>query len=82
MAFLRYLREMKDLPWYILTRCTILTAVILGSTLLCLVAADAGGGASRLLGLYARDCLSWAPVVLFAGLFASAFLEDILRARP
>lgn len=81
MTFLRWLSQMRDLPWYILTRCAILACVMLGSTLLALVWATASGAAAPLLWRYAHDTIALAPVVLLSGLFASAFLEQILDRR-
>ncbi len=78
MAFLRWLSQMRELPWYILTRCAILTAVMLLGALLAMVWAMAGGGLPDLLRRYSGDLLTWAPVVFFAGLFGAAFLEDVL----
>ena len=79
MAFLRWLSQMRELPWYILTRCAILACVMLGSALLALVWARASNLDAPLLWRYARELLTLAPTVLFSGLFASAFLENILE---
>lgn len=54
---------------------------MLGSTLLALVWAIASGAAAPLLWRYAHDTIALAPVVLLSGLFASAFLEQILDRR-
>lgn len=78
MAFLHWLSQMRELPWYILTRCAILACVMLASTLLALVWAVASGLDAPLLWRYADDLLTLAPVVLLSGLFAAAFLDNIL----
>lgn len=81
MAFIHWLHRLRELPWYILTRCAILACVMLGSTLLALVWTRASGTDAPLLWRYARELLTLAPVVLFSGLFAAAFLENIMDRR-
>ncbi len=81
MSFPRWLAQLRERPWYILTRCTILSAIMLLSALLALVWADATAGPGSLLLRYCADTLDYSPVVFFSGLFASAFLEQILERQ-
>ena len=79
MVFIRWLSHLGELPWYILTRCMRLTCLMLACALLMLVRAGDYTLYTGTLAAFAWRTVSAAMVVFFAGLFGSAFLEDIQR---
>lgn len=82
MIFLTWLSQMHESSWYILTRCVLITCAMLFSALVVLIFAGGTSVSSSLLQTYAAHTAAMAPVVLAAGGFGSAFLEDILGPRP
>lgn len=81
MVFVKWLSSLGDLPWYILTRCTLLTCLLLASALLMLVRAGDYTLYTGALFAFAQQTVFTALLVFFAGLFGSALLEDIQRGQ-
>ncbi len=80
MRFFQWLSQMKELPWYILTRAVLLSCALLLSALVVLLSAHGLSAPARFLREYAGYTCVMGVAVFFAGLFASAFLEDLLRS--
>ncbi len=78
MKFLRRLEAMQPLSYYILTRCLLLSCALLSSALVVLVWAGSYRYEAVRLYFYAEHIQTMALIVMAAGLFGSALLEDVL----
>ena len=76
MRFLSFLREMRPLSYFILTRGLLLTGALLVSALVMLVWAGSVSGPTYLLRDWADYTVDMAAVVLGAGLIGSLLLEE------
>ena len=80
MTFLRWLSQMRDLPWYILTRCAILACVMLRLSLIHILFQAAGYVVDVHRGKIAAE-RSFVTYALFVSFFPQLVSGPIHRAR-
>lgn len=76
MRFLSFLREMRPLSYFVLSRGLLLTCAMLTSALVMVVWAGSGSGPAYPLLDWADYTVEMAAVVLGAGLIGSLLLEE------